>query len=97
VGPVKAGFIYYTLPIFSGILAYLFLDEVITQFHFYSVLLIVSGILTANHKSHPPLKGIREEHPLDPEYSSYHRGDTFTSSRKKCHPQEQTRHILNQK
>ena len=82
VGPVKSGFIYYTLPLFSGFLSYLFLDEVITQFHFYSVLLIIAGILSANHKSHPPLKGIREEHPLDPEYSSYHRGDAFTSSRK---------------
>lgn len=80
VGPVKAGFIYYTLPIFSGILAYIFLDEIITSVHFYSVLLIVSGILTANHKTPPPIKEMRDPHPLDSKYSSYHRGDAFTSS-----------------
>ncbi|MCD6486840.1 MAG: DMT family transporter [Syntrophobacterales bacterium] len=48
VGPSKAGMIYYTLPLFSGFLAYLFLKENIGKIHFYSMLLIVSGILTAN-------------------------------------------------
>ena len=51
VGPSKAGMIYYTLPLFSGLLAYLFLKEDISIIHFYSVLLIVSGILTANYES----------------------------------------------
>jgi drug/metabolite transporter (DMT)-like permease len=51
VGPSKAGMIYYTLPLFSGFLAYLFLKEDISIIHFYSVLLIVSGILTANYES----------------------------------------------
>ena len=51
VGPTKAGMIYYTLPLFSGILAYLFLKEAISMLHFYSALLIVSGILTANYES----------------------------------------------
>ncbi|MBW1820977.1 MAG: DMT family transporter [Deltaproteobacteria bacterium] len=51
VGPSKAGMIYYTLPLFSGLLAYFFLKEDISIIHFYSVLLIVSGILTANYES----------------------------------------------
>ena len=50
VGPSKAGMIYYTLPLFSGLLAYLVLKEDISIIHFYSVLLIVSGILTANYE-----------------------------------------------
>ena len=48
IGPTKAGMIYYTLPIFSGALAYLILKEDISMLHLYSALLIVSGILTAN-------------------------------------------------
>jgi len=51
VGPSKAGMIYYTLPLFSGGLAYLFLKEGISIIHFYSMLLIVSGIFTANYES----------------------------------------------
>lgn len=54
VGPSKAAMIYYTLPLFSGILAYLFLKEDITILHLYSALLIVSGILTANFESKKP-------------------------------------------
>ncbi|MDO9537154.1 MAG: DMT family transporter [Thermoplasmata archaeon] len=57
VGPSKAGMIYYTLPLFSGLLAYLFLREAISIIHFYSALLIVSGILTANYekRGHVPV------------------------------------------
>jgi drug/metabolite transporter (DMT)-like permease len=51
IGPSKAGMIYYTLPIFSGISAYLFLKEDISIIHLYSVLLIVTGIVTANYES----------------------------------------------
>jgi len=51
VGPSKAGMIYYTLPLFSGLWAYLFLKEDIGMIHVYSVLLIVSGVLTANYES----------------------------------------------
>jgi len=51
VGPSKAAMIYYTLPLFSGILAYLFLKEDITILHLYSALLIVTGILIANFES----------------------------------------------
>jgi len=49
VGPSKAGMIYYTLPLFSGFLAYFFLEEDISIIHFYSVSLIVSGIFIANY------------------------------------------------
>jgi len=48
LGPSKAGMIYYTLPLFSGFLAYFLLNEEISSIHFYSALLIISGILTAN-------------------------------------------------
>ena len=51
VGASKAGMIYYTLPVFSGILAWFFLDEDIGILHLTSGLLIVSGILTANKKT----------------------------------------------
>ena len=51
VGPSKAGMIYYTLPLFSGFAAHLFLQESISIIHLYSMLLIVSGILTANYES----------------------------------------------
>ena len=47
VGPTKAGLIYYTLPLFSGFLAYIFLNEEITRVHLYSLLLIITGILLA--------------------------------------------------
>ena len=36
---------------FSGFLAHLFLKEDISIIHFYSGLLIVAGIVTANHES----------------------------------------------
>lgn len=51
IGPSKAGMIYYTLPVFSGISAYFFLNEAISMIHFYSVLLIVSGIVITNHEA----------------------------------------------
>lgn len=51
LGPSKAGMIYYTLPLFSGVLAHLFLKEEILSIHIYSALFIVSGIVTANFES----------------------------------------------
>ena len=48
LGPTKAGMNYYTLPLFSGLLAFLVLGESITMVHFYSVLFILTGIITAN-------------------------------------------------
>lgn len=50
IGPAKAGFIYYTIPLFSGVLAFLFLGEEIGMLHLGSAVLIVSGILIANRR-----------------------------------------------
>ncbi len=50
IGPAKAGMIYYTLPLFSGFLSHFILKEDIGMVHLFSALLIVSGILTANHE-----------------------------------------------
>lgn len=47
LGPTKSSMIYYTLPIFSGLSAYLFLGEVIEMIHLLSMLLITSGVLIA--------------------------------------------------
>ena len=49
VGPSRAGMVYYTMPLFSGVLATIFLGEAVGIFHLYSVLLIVPGILIANY------------------------------------------------
>ncbi len=49
IGPARAVMFYYTLPLFSGIWAFLLLGERITLLHFFSVLLISSGIIIANH------------------------------------------------
>ncbi len=51
IGPSKSGMVYYTLPLFSGFLAYLFLNESIGMIHLLSALLIVAGILTTNRVS----------------------------------------------
>jgi len=48
LGPAKAGMVYYTLPLFSGFLAYLLLSESINMIYFYSMLLIFIGIVTTN-------------------------------------------------
>ena len=49
VGPVTASLIYYSLPAFCGVEAYLFLGEPITPVHGVAFLLIVSGIIFATH------------------------------------------------
>ncbi|MCK5101132.1 MAG: EamA family transporter, partial [Desulfobacteraceae bacterium] len=46
----KAGMVYYTLPLFSGFLAYLFLNESVSMIHFYSIVLIFSGIVITNRE-----------------------------------------------
>jgi len=48
IGPAKAGMVYYTLPIFSGILAFFTLGEKMTAVHAYSILLILGGIILSN-------------------------------------------------
>ena len=50
IGAAKAGMVYYTLPLFSGILAWFFLGEDIGMLHFISGLMIVSGIFIANYE-----------------------------------------------
>lgn len=47
LGPTKPAMIYYTLPIFSGLIAYLILGEKIENIHLLSMLLILTGVLTA--------------------------------------------------
>ncbi len=54
LGPSKAGMVYYVLPLFSGFLGYLFLNENINTIHFYSMVLIFSGIIVTNHESKQP-------------------------------------------
>ena len=50
IGASKAGMIYYTMPLFSGISAYIFLKESISAIHLYSAVLIITGILAANYE-----------------------------------------------
>ena len=50
IGPSEAGMVYYTLPIFSGALAYFILDEPIGWLHIICAGLIFTGILIANSK-----------------------------------------------
>jgi len=51
LGPSKAGMVYYTLPLFSGLAGYLFLHESVGIIHFYSMVFIFSGILITNYES----------------------------------------------
>lgn len=48
IGPARASMIYYTVPLFSGVLAYFFLGEAVTVIHLLSGILIFAGIYTAN-------------------------------------------------
>lgn len=47
IGPVRAGFVYYTLPLFAAVASVLILGERITPAHVAGGLLIVAGILAA--------------------------------------------------
>lgn len=49
IGASKAGLIYYSLPIFTGFLAYVFLNEKISFIHFFSISSIFIGIFIANY------------------------------------------------
>jgi len=51
IGPTKSGMIYYSLPLFSGFLAFIFLGENIIYFHLISAVLIISGIILANNSN----------------------------------------------
>jgi len=50
IGVSKTGMVYYTLPIFSGVMAWYFLGERIGWLHLASGVLIVSGIVLANRQ-----------------------------------------------
>ena len=50
IGPANAGMIYYTLPLFSGIEAWLLLGEPITSVHLLSGGTIVIGIFIATRR-----------------------------------------------
>lgn len=47
IGAVNAGMVYYSMPIFSGVLAIFILGEKLTGLHVYSAILILLGILLA--------------------------------------------------
>jgi len=47
IGPVKTGMIYYSLPLFSSVLAFLILGEEIKLYHLICLMLVISGILIA--------------------------------------------------
>lgn len=50
IGPAKSAVVYYSLPLFCGIEAWLILGEAVTWVHGVSGLLIVSGIVIANRQ-----------------------------------------------
>lgn len=50
IGPTKSGIIYYTLPLFSGLLAFLFLNEKMEYLHLISAILIIFGVVLTNRK-----------------------------------------------
>jgi drug/metabolite transporter (DMT)-like permease len=56
LGASRAGILYYSMPLFSGLLAYLILGEDVGFIHLVSALLIVPGIAVANYS---PLKKAR--------------------------------------
>lgn len=47
-GPELCGMIYYSLPLWGGVFAYVFLGETMTQTHFISGVLIIGGIVWAS-------------------------------------------------
>jgi drug/metabolite transporter (DMT)-like permease len=48
IGASRAGIVYYTLPLFAGVLGYLFLGETVGFSHAIAAVLILSGIIMAN-------------------------------------------------
>jgi drug/metabolite transporter (DMT)-like permease len=54
IGPARTALIYYLIPVFSGIAAWIFLGESIGLVHIFSILLIVCGIAIANRADEKP-------------------------------------------
>ncbi|NDV18341.1 EamA family transporter [Pseudodesulfovibrio sp. JC047] len=55
-GPSLCGMIYYSLPLWGGIFAFVFLDEKMTSVHFISGALIIGGIVWASRGNKKPAK-----------------------------------------
>jgi drug/metabolite transporter (DMT)-like permease len=51
IGPSKAGMIYFLIPLFSGVLAWIILGEALSLYHLVSGILIVGGIMITNKTS----------------------------------------------
>lgn len=54
IGPTRASFVYYSLPAFCGIEAYLILGEPVTWAHAVGFVLILGGIFVATHPRFTP-------------------------------------------
>ncbi|MCC3862234.1 DMT family transporter [Pseudemcibacter aquimaris] len=48
IGSVKTSLIYYSMPVFSGILAIIILDEPVETYHIIGFVLVCSGIIISN-------------------------------------------------
>ncbi|MFH2113326.1 MAG: EamA family transporter, partial [Spirochaetota bacterium] len=48
IGASRAGIVYYSLPVFAGASAYLFLGEAVGLSHAIAAALILAGIVMAN-------------------------------------------------
>lgn len=48
IGPVRAGIVYYSMPLFAALMAWLFLGESVNMAQFAGGLLIISGIFTSS-------------------------------------------------
>lgn len=48
IGPVKTSLIYYSMPIFSGVLAIILLDEPLALYHILGFFLVLIGIIVSN-------------------------------------------------
>lgn len=51
IGASSAGMIYYLMPLFSGLVAWVLLDEKLKYYHLISGIMIVTGILISNHRA----------------------------------------------
>lgn len=50
IGASSAGMIYFQMPLFSGLLVWVLLDEKLKYYHLNSGILIVASILISNHR-----------------------------------------------
>jgi drug/metabolite transporter (DMT)-like permease len=50
IGPTRAAFVYYCLPLFSGVVGLLMLGEPVNAFHVMSGILILGGVILATNE-----------------------------------------------